>query len=489
MIKTTNISNTFNKEMRKFVTNLGRPEALVPVILLETTVTGGRTYQAHKRGGFVEARERGTEEVLGAIFWLGGVHMFNKLGDIVGKRLMKVSHVDFEVGKDAYRNPLKNYMKEVPKYGEKTLAAFKFGKIATSIILANSVIGFVVPKINQAITKKYQGSVEKLGEQNPNLKKGGEQLDTFVAKTSNNSNNIKQPSFSGNGVQSLLTLTNNFENDARYKLLSTDVGIAGGRAINARNKHERREILFRDLSSIYFYMFCKNNLNSVLNKIQTGRSSRLDPVSVEILDEHLTSNLKDKPYNSKDFEKAVFGNQNAEVPQAVQKKIKDGIISLGDFEAIEKDSKILNRAKLMSQLQPQLEGVSILSPEQLKDVYSGGLINDPEFLNKIFVTYSEKKSTDPMKFFAEKDLRKLKQTMVDYVGDIIKKASKTGKEITFETIKKANKRNLIANGINLGSGFLVSAFFLSTAIPKIQYWITKRQTGEDKFPGVEKYKK
>jgi len=48
--------------MRKFVTKLDRKGAILPVLLLEATVTGGRTYQAYKRDGFVEARERVTEE-------------------------------------------------------------------------------------------------------------------------------------------------------------------------------------------------------------------------------------------------------------------------------------------------------------------------------------------------------------------------------------------------------------------------------------------
>lgn len=36
--------------------------SLVPLIMLECFVTGGRTLQAYKRGGFEEARERFTEE-------------------------------------------------------------------------------------------------------------------------------------------------------------------------------------------------------------------------------------------------------------------------------------------------------------------------------------------------------------------------------------------------------------------------------------------
>lgn len=483
------ISHSLNKSARTFVSALGRSDALAPIILLEATVVTGRTYHAHKRGGFIEARERGTEEVLGSIFWLGGVQAFNKLGDVIGRKVLGQKDVDFEVGKDAVRNPMKNYMKKFPKYGEKALATFKFAKIASSILLANAVIGFVVPKLNQAITRKYQGSVEKLEEQNPNLRKNAESFDSFISKTS--AKNKKNTSFKGNAAQTLLALSDGFENDARYKLLSTDVGIAGGRAINARNKQERREILFRDLSSIYFYMFCRSNLNSALNLMESGRSTRLDPTSAKSLDNHLQENLdRNRAYSAAEFESAVLGNRNAEIPSKVQEKIKGGIINLDEFKKIVGgNSPIAKSGEFMSKLQPEVDGKAILSAEQVKDVYSGGLINDPKFLNNIFEKYTNKKSTNPMSFVSEKDLRKLKQQMVDYADDIIKMTKKSGESITFNTLKKASRSNFIKNTLNHGSGFAMSVYFLSTAIPKIQYWMTRKQTGSNNFPGTEKYKK
>ena len=89
MVSINNIPNSFKNGARKFITKMTDPDALAPVILLEAAVTAGRTYQAYQRGGFDEARERGTEETLGAIFWLGGVSAFNKLGDMAG-RLVKL---------------------------------------------------------------------------------------------------------------------------------------------------------------------------------------------------------------------------------------------------------------------------------------------------------------------------------------------------------------------------------------------------------------
>lgn len=515
------ISNRVEKGARKVISGMKKGDALLPVILLELAVTGGRTYHAYQRGGFVEARERGTEETIGAIFWFWGVQMFNKLGDFVGKKILRLDGVEvnkdkdgkasllglekikFDVGKDYARNPLKNYIEmvkkqipdiakkglKIPKYSENTLAIFKFTKVAASIILSNAVIGFVVPKLNQAITRNYQNSIKnidaKKAEENKTaLMKSAYNIDKFANKTKEK----KDTTFQGaGGIQSLLTVSHYLENDNRCKLLSSDVGIAGGRAINARNEHERREVLFRDLSSIYFYMFCKNHLDSALNWTTTGRGSRLDPTSASKLTAQMHLGLGDKTYTAEEFETKVMGKQTT-IPAEI--KFENNVIKLDKFkEIVGKDSKLIRTAERMSKLQPQIEGVSILTKEQVQDIYNGGLINDPRFLNKVFKEYSGGKSTNPTAYYPEKDLRNLKQRMHDYVGDIVKKAKAQGQNIDINTLKKANKMNLIHNAFNLTAGFAVSAYFLSTAIPKIQYWITQRKTGQNSFPGIQEYDK
>ena len=76
--------------------------------------------------------------------------------------------------------------------------------------------------------------------------------------------------------------------------------------------------------------------------------------------------------------------------------------------------------------------------------------------------------------------------MEEYVEDICKKA-KDGK-IDKSVIEKAKKKNIMYNGINLAAGFAVAAAFLSTFIPKIQYWYTRKTTGMDVFPGTYDFK-
>ena len=99
--------------VRKFVTSLDKSGAILPVLLLEGTVTGGRTYQAYKRDGFVEARERVTEESLGAVFWLFGATLFGKLFSKVGENFFKVPKDMPAVGRDVVRTPFNNYIKNL----------------------------------------------------------------------------------------------------------------------------------------------------------------------------------------------------------------------------------------------------------------------------------------------------------------------------------------------------------------------------------------
>ena len=79
-----------------------------PLVLLECFVTGGRTLQAAKRGGFDEARERLTEESVGAFFWFCGVKAFNKMNDFIGKWILRLFTPNFDGKEDDIRKPVTN---------------------------------------------------------------------------------------------------------------------------------------------------------------------------------------------------------------------------------------------------------------------------------------------------------------------------------------------------------------------------------------------
>ncbi len=497
---------------RKFVKGLAS-RSIAPVMLLEAFVEGGRTYQAYKRGGFTEARERLTEELTGAIFWFSGVPLFNKLIDkFVGEKIYNLP--DFDTGKDTVRNPVGNYLKKMagklkhePAKMEKIIANYKFGKVMTSIVLANCLVGLVLPKTNQAITKyilrKNKPQTEK---DSNNTNKPTYTMDKFL-------NQSKDPSFGAISPQTLMSLAYSFENNPKYQLLSTDMGVWVGRGVCARNNHERTEVLFRDISSSYFYMFNMPVIAAILNKIQDGRTTRLDPIAAKqvtdlmqsVLDKNNGSMNKDK------FRTEILGDIN-NIQNYMNKNIADnlqdnkGIIKLDKFIKIIKDpvnkysqAEINNFEKLakeMSELQPKLAGEAIITENQINNIFKGGAANLPEFLKNVFrCSTSDQnlftgKISEPVfdkeyRFISKDTFIKKEAEIKAYVETVLKKA-KNG-EITKDLLNKVCRENYFKNALNWGVGFAISAAFLSTFIPKIQYWITRKVTGSNAFPGTADY--
>lgn len=529
-IPTANTNNVMSRNLVKQMASDG----FLPVIALEAFVEAGRTYQAYQRGGFDEARERITEEFSGAVFWLGGVTALNALFEKIGQKILKLPKINVAIAQDDVHNPLANYLenerhttKEASKILEKDIARFKFIKVISSVLIANAFIGFVLPKINQAITRSYhknkpqeqqnQDTVEIASKQNST--KSRPTMDTF-ASTNNDNKDKKNVSFGLN----MLTLANKFESDRNYRLLSVDAGTASGRAISARNNDERIEILFRDLSSIIFYMFSMPWMNAMFNKLeQHGNSRRIDPVSAEFATKYMQSYVKDagiikegekvKSVNVEKFAKDMLG-ENAEIPKAIKDELqgeKIKIISLDRFkELLKADGTYGSRfaelekiADKMSELQPKfrlefpaaIDGeksykfMSILTERQIGDILSGGHINNPEFLQEFYKNRFGDKFMQPYKFVAQKDLDSYKDELIDYVKSIVQKTKdKNLSDITEKALQKASNANLKWNAINWGAGFVTSAIFLSTLIPKMQYQITKWRTGSNEFPGTAQYR-
>lgn len=466
-----------------------KADALAPIVALETTVVAGRTYQAYKRGKWDEARERFIEESMGSIVWLCGVASLNKLGDKILAKLFKSNGKNFDVGTDKIlRTPFENFMKKINPRGfsQKQVAMIKAGKVLTSVVAANMIIGFIVPPLNQALTKKLR----------------------HERRVQNNTENINNtnPTFKGGAISAINTFTNCIENTNTGKLLSSDAGIAGGRMYNARRKEERAEIAIRDIGSIYFYMWAQGHVRNLLNLVETGKATRLNPSTAKIFDEHLTSFIGDKSVSVQDFRRAVLGNSEQKLPHEFifEKNEQSGwdklmknqpleVIKLSEVENLEKDRSILQRAVEMAKLQPRRQGEAVLTKQQLIDVYNKAEINDPKLLAKVFDEFTNGKPEENIKgdyinefkYVSNKKLYKLKAEMEHYVDAICKEA-KDGK-INKDIINKVQKKNLIYSGINFAAGFAVAAMFLSTLIPKFQYWFTRKTTGIDAFPGVYDY--
>lgn len=512
------------------ITAMTRADALAPIIALEATVTGGRTIQAYKRGGKEEARERIIEETTGAIVWLWGVDVLNKQGDKILSRYLGTPGTNFDVGTDkVLRTPFKNYMKDGVKrnISQNKVAALKGLKVVTSVLIANLFIGFVVPKINHYITNvilRDEKQRKIAVKEEEKAQKANETISDKKAESKDS------PSFKGSAVSAINVFTNAIENTNTGKLLSTDVGITGGRMINARTKEERNEIAFRDIGSIYFYMWARGHVTSLFNLAESGRTTRLNPNSVNILNDHLLKFLDSKGGSLpvEEFKRLTQGVQDSAIKLPEGIKFEEGTLSwvekLGnkfrkqpveplkvakvkDLESIIKDENILSRIREMSKLQPLREGEAVITKQQIIDAYNVAEINNPKLLSNAFSQFTGGKGKvigrengkeilskteftggayiDKYRYVSNKKLYNLKSQMNDYISDICK-MSKDGK-VTKELLNKAKSKNIMYNGINFITAFAIAATFLSTIIPKMQYRMTQKRTGLNVFPGTYDY--
>ena len=211
--------------------------SVIPVLLIETGVTLGRTYEANKMGGKKEAIERFIEQGVSALVWLFGVQGLRKAGDTLANL--------FKIAKNQTFNDVN------------TLA---------SLGIATVFIGFVLPKINHKISsiltsKKEDKKEDKIADTN------------FKPQTLEEYKKKSNPSFT-----SLSAFANLMETNSTARLLLTDVGVVLGRFKNGRNKYEKIEGLFRDISSIFFYLFSTKLIVKALNKI-TNNTLKLTKIS------------------------------------------------------------------------------------------------------------------------------------------------------------------------------------------------------------------
>lgn len=505
----TNIVN--NKNIRKTATALTTGAALMPVVILEGSVLTGRTYQAYKRGGALEAKERATEESVSSIGWLWGIPALNKGTDFLINKVFKVKNFQFDMGKDNIRYPMQDAIGHLPQNQKNKLMGLKLGKILASSFATVYFMGMVLPKIVQNQTQKR---IDK-AKQNPQtlpaqnrLPKTDSQMfkahrpqsmEEFLNETKQNSNS----NVSFKGFDSIAnTILYNMENNHIVNLLTVDAGLFAGRVYNAPNKYEKIERIFRDLSSSFFYVGSTPLIVALLNKIDPlkGKNSKLDPTTVDSL-----TNLIKNPVNKKvldwknmdeipleEFQRGLFGTYLADeqlVKQAANLE-QNGIITLKQLSQFIDDNitdkttakALKENAEKLAKLQPQKAKESILTPSQIKSVFKNGLLNDGDTINSLINTATGGRALNHTKFISQKKVDATRKQIFDYCESIIEQAKKENlKNITPDFLQKMKNRNFLTKVGFWGIGMVISAAFLSTIIPKTQYFITEKLTGKKGF--------
>ncbi len=494
-------------------------DALATTVVLEGFVTGGRGINAYKRGGKNEFRERFTDDVVSAVFWMKGVDIFNKIGDYIGRNILKLPTTEFDVGKDALRTPFENLraqnvnnlvkaklkensqkkaadlVKDVKNSKaidalSKKIAAFKFTKIVTSSILATAFVGFALPKINQAITERIMGRnkmEKKLAVKGSSIGDDIMNSYSFEAFDKKFTSNNQAPSFKG-----LERAAHILENNRIAKLLTSDVGIITGRVTTARNKDEAREYFFRDSLSPFFYYASTPLTYMGLQKLtKSAGITGIDPVAAKTVNQTLTGLIeKSGPMSVKDFAQKTLGildDKSKEILSNIH--FESDVTSLKEFCKQVTDKELRKQAAQMSKLQPLQAGVGrVLTKQQVTDVLQKGEIHTPEFMNGIYKEKFGKALTDKLKFIPMKKITSFHNDIENYTQAVIKAAEKTNNGIVDKNILQAVNRK----GLLMSAGFRtvaigISALALGFIIPKMQYAMTARRTGSNAAPGLRNY--
>lgn len=442
--------------------------ATLPTLIIETGVTTGRAFEANKRGGKKEASERLIEQGISAIVWIYGVQALKNIGEFVGKNILKIDDLNFDVGFDKLRNPIKN------NNISKKAMGFKAGNILFSTALATFFIGFILPKINHKISSKFNKK-EETAKETTFLKPNFEEF--------KNNTRRKEISFTSL-IDNSIKLAHTLENNSAARLLITDTGVISGRFHNSRNKYEKIESLFRDISSIYFYLFSTPHITKLLNKF--SKNTDINPKVLEKTVEMLEKNLKNE--DKKTFLNNALGTISNEEIKKLEELFKDKeVIELKDFTEIFKDKK--NKAFEMTKLQPFFETKPQLTKQQAKDVLIDAWTTKPEFLKETFDYATNGASSNKLKFVSKKELEKMRTSIDNFIYQIIKKADKEKAEINIDFVKKIANNNIRKNFAFNSIATVISMFALGILIPKVQYWITKKLTNENRFPGEENYPK
>ena len=480
-----NNSNLTNKLVNG-ISHLKDPSAVLPTLMIEACCTSGRTYQSYKRGGALEAKERFREEATSAVFWLWGVKAFNKIGDIIGEKVLKLKDITVDVGKDSLRDPFYN----IDKTLKNKTAVFKFGKIISSVLLATGFMGFVVPKINHAIT----AAALKNKQQGNNTKENIPKIDDFISQNKgkkDNKYNKDNISFGSgaNLTEWLMKASYNLENNNTARLISTDAGMVAGRVANSRHPAEAFEYMFRDISSIYFYNFATANLIFLLNKL--AKTPDAHPKVIVEADKYLKEMLNNgaiQNLSGNQLKDAIQKGQQVSI-DAIQLE-QNGTIKLNEFlkqlKALVKDknqySTLEQKAKLMSELQPLLRGEAILSEKQVQDIFSDSITSNPTFLKKVLNEATGGRALDKTKFISRQATEKIRSDIDGYVSWVAKQIGE--KEITEELINKAKRSSLLRTGAFQAAGMIFSAFGLAILIPKIQMHLSQRIYGKKSFEEI-----
>jgi len=264
------------------ISAIGNNSSIYPLLVrdcgIEIPVKVGMTYQQNLKDSKQMAknavRERLIDEYGTSAIWLGGIPLMDYLCDLGIKKLGYNPNINPDLFKettqqgikkniDLFKDKAPNEVKELEKVlkNRKTYERLLAGKFILSTAIPVLLMGFVLPKMNFALTENIRQ--KQLVQRKES------------ANTNNKPNTQKEkPTFKGGFIPALANMS------TVNKMAVTDGGLTVGRVATARNKYEKMEMAFK-MSGMMFLNFLApiwiaKFLDSASNKI-FNTNVNLDP--------------------------------------------------------------------------------------------------------------------------------------------------------------------------------------------------------------------
>ncbi len=308
--------NSQYSTLAKGLTTLQNPNKEWGTLLIEVPADIGRAYSGYKRGGIIEGTEKFRKDIISGLIWLFGIPLFNKAGNSIFEKCFKLP-MNIDYNEETIKDSL-NYIakKENPKnldFSQLSCYRADFAKKINELGIDKSVkkvknarqiitigawllncfmMGIALPKINQAITRK------KL--QNEKAKNYAPEFETFK-EFEQKTKNKKDKNVAFKGL--IDKFTYGLNNNAKVRLISTDVPMIAGRCATARNKYEALEIALMDSSAIIFYNFTLGWTQNILSKIfkSPQTNAKISECIISQDENTLTNALKSVADKKEDF--------------------------------------------------------------------------------------------------------------------------------------------------------------------------------------------
>lgn len=250
-------------------------------------------------------REKFIDEYFTSAVWLGGIPLVEFLANKFIKKkgynpefnlklLKEEEYQGIEYNIRKFKNLAPDAVKELEKIknNKRVFEKFVAGKFASAVIIPTAIMGFVLPKLNFALTKKIK--TDRKNKQMVDFNQGDlsfqkkATIDTFTSS--------KNINFTGNWISTIANLR------TVDKMALTDGGLTVGRVTTSRNKQEGAVNAFRMLGSMFLNFVAPVYIAKFLDKT----ANKLFNINV---------NLDPKIMENETFIEAIKNNQ-VELPKS-----------------------------------------------------------------------------------------------------------------------------------------------------------------------------